>query len=449
MLVANRGEIAVRVIRACRELGLRTVAIYSEADAHAPHVELADEAYPVGPAPARRSYLHIPSIMNVVTQSGADMVHPGYGFLSENAAFSSVCRLWGVQFVGPQPEAIERMGVKAQAKETMREASVPVVPGSDGVVQSLAEAEAVAERIGYPLLVKASAGGGGRGIRIVQGPSELATALERAASEAQSSFGDGSLYIEKYLVDPRHIEIQVIADRHGRVAAIGERESSLQRRRQKLVEEAPSTALDEDLRLRMEEAARQAALAVSYENAGTIEFLLDQSGEFYFMEMNTRIQVEHGVSELVTGIDLVKEQLLVAMGEHLNVPSDYMQPVGHAIECRINAEDPSQDFRPSPGTIERFEPPGGFGVRADFGVQTGSQVTAYYDSMIGKLMTWGRTRPEAIARMRRALLETRVEGIKTTIPLHLAILDDPDFCAGKIDINFLERRLAEGLIAKA
>ena len=449
MLVANRGEIAVRVIRACRELGLRTVAIYSEADAHAPHVELADEAYPVGPAPARRSYLHIPSIMNVVTQSGADMVHPGYGFLSENAAFSSVCRLWGVQFVGPQPEAIERMGVKAQAKETMREASVPVVPGSDGVVQSLAEAEAVAERIGYPLLVKASAGGGGRGIRIVQGPSELATALERAASEAQSSFGDGSLYIEKYLVDPRHIEIQVIADRHGRVAAIGERESSLQRRRQKLVEEAPSTALDEDLRLRMEEAARQAALAVSYENAGTIEFLLDQSGEFYFMEMNTRIQVEHGVSELVTGIDLVKEQLLVAMGEHLNVPSDYMQPVGHAIECRINAEDPSQDFRPSPGTIERFEPPGGFGVRADFGVQTGSQVTSYYDSMIGKLMTWGRTRPEAIARMRRALLETRVEGIKTTIPLHLAILDDPDFCAGKIDINFLERRLAEGLIAKA
>jgi len=433
------------VIRACRELGLRTVAIYSEADQGALHTELADEAYPVGPAPARRSYLHIPSIMNVVTQSGADMVHPGYGFLAENAAFSSVCRLWGVQFVGPAPASIERMGVKAQARETMRLAGVPVVPGSEGVVGSIDEARTVAERIGYPLIVKASAGGGGRGIRIVQAGGELEGALERAASEALQSFGDGSVYLEKFLEDPRHIEIQVIADRHGRVAALGERESSLQRRRQKLLEEAPSTAVDAALRFRMEEAARQAAIAVDYENAGTVEFLLDKSGAFYFMEMNTRIQVEHGVTELVTGVDIVKEQLRVALGEPLDLPGDHVPIVGHAIECRINAEDPAQDFRPSPGTITAFDPPGGFGVRADFGVRQGSQVTSYYDSMVGKLMAWGRSRDESVARMRRALLEMRLEGVATTIPLHLALLEDEDFRAGRIDINFLERRLAAGL----
>ena len=433
------------MIRACRELGLRTVAIYSEADQGALHTELADEAYPVGPAPARRSYLHIPSIMNVVTQSGADMVHPGYGFLAENAAFSSVCRLWGVQFVGPAPASIERMGVKAQARETMRLAGVPVVPGSEGVVGSIDEARTVAERIGYPLIVKASAGGGGRGIRIVQAGGELEGALERAASEALQSFGDGSVYLEKFLEDPRHIEIQVIADRHGRVAALGERESSLQRRRQKLLEEAPSTAVDAALRFRMEEAARQAAIAVDYENAGTVEFLLDKSGAFYFMEMNTRIQVEHGVTELVTGVDIVKEQLRVALGEPLDLPGDHVPIVGHAIECRINAEDPAQDFRPSPGTITAFDPPGGFGVRADFGVRQGSQVTSYYDSMVGKLMAWGRSRDESVARMRRALLEMRLEGVATTIPLHLALLEDEDFRAGRIDINFLERRLAAGL----
>ena len=433
------------MIRACRELGLRTVAIYSEADQGALHTELADEAYPVGPAPARRSYLHIPSIMNVVTQSGADMVHPGYGFLAENAAFSSVCRLWGVQFVGPAPASIERMGVKAQARETMRLAGVPVVPGSEGVVGSIDEARTVAERIGYPLIVKASAGGGGHGIRIVQAGGELEGALERAASEALQSFGDGSVYLEKFLEDPRHIEIQVIADRHGRVAALGERESSLQRRRQKLLEEAPSTAVDAALRFRMEEAARQAAIAVDYENAGTVEFLLDKSGAFYFMEMNTRIQVEHGVTELVTGVDIVKEQLRVALGEPLDLPGDHVPIVGHAIECRINAEDPAQDFRPSPGTITAFDPPGGFGVRADFGVRQGSQVTSYYDSMVGKLMAWGRSRDESVARMRRALLEMRLEGVATTIPLHLALLEDEDFRAGRIDINFLERRLAAGL----
>ena len=438
MLVANRGEIAVRVIRACRELGLRTVAIYSEADEGAQHVELADEAYPVGPAPARRSYLHIPTIMNVVTQSGADMVHPGYGFLAENAAFSAVCRLWGVQFVGPQPEAIERMGVKAQAKETMRQADVPVVPGSDGVVQDLAEAQAVAARIGYPLLVKASAGGGGRGIRVVQESGELETALERAASEAQSSFGDGSLYIEKFLEDPRHIEIQVIADRHGRVAALGERESSLQRRRQKLLEEAPSVALDADLRLRMEEAARRAALAVNYENAGTVEFLLDKSGNFYFMEMNTRIQVEHGVSELVTGVDIVKEQLRIAGGEPLSLAQSDVRLRGHALECRINAEDPEAGFAPAPGEVRRLHLPGGPGIRVDSHLFEGYRIPPYYDSLMAKVIAWGRHREESIARMRRALAEMRVEGVSTTISFHARLLGDERFCRGEVHTRFVE-----------
>ena len=441
--MANRGEIAVRVIRACREMGLETVAIYSEADKGSLHVELADEAYLVGPAPARQSYLNIPAIMNIVTQSGADGVHPGYGFLAENAGFASVCQLWGVKFVGPGAQAIERMGVKAQAKETMRQADVPVVPGSDGVVTSLSEAEAVASRIGYPLIVKASAGGGGRGIRVVQEPSELASALERAASEAQASFGDGSLYIERFLVDPRHIEIQVIADGKGRVAALGERESSIQRRRQKVLEEAPSVAVDPALRRRMEDAAARAAQAVGYESAGTIEFLLDADGSFYFMEMNTRVQVEHGVTELVTGVDIVKEQLRIAMGEPLSC-EERMPLVGHAIECRINAEDPQKDFRPSPGTITAFEPPGGFGVRVDSGVREGNQVSPFYDSMVAKLMTWGRDRPEAIARMRRALREFRVEGVQTTIPIHMQLMEDPDYVEGKLDINFLERRIAAG-----
>ncbi len=444
MLVANRGEIAVRVIRACRELGLQTVAIYSEADKGSLHVELADEAYLVGPAPTRQSYLNIPAIMNIVTQSGADGIHPGYGFLAENAGFASVCQLWGVKFIGPGASSIERMGVKAQAKETMRQADVPVVPGSDGIVTSLPEAEEVARRIGYPLIVKASAGGGGRGIRVVQEPGELAGALERAASEAQASFGDGSLYIEKFLVDPRHIEIQVLADGKGRVAALGERESSLQRRRQKVLEEAPSVALNPQLRRRMEDAAARAAQAVGYESAGTIEFLLDRSGEFYFMEMNTRIQVEHGVTELVTGIDIVKEQLRVAMGEGLSFPEDRLPLVGHAIECRINAEDPQKDFRPSPGTITMFEPPGGFGVRVDSGVRAGNQVSPFYDSMVAKLMTWGRDRAEAVARMHRALQEFRVEGVMTTIPLHVQLMKDPEYAAGNVDINFLERRLAAG-----
>lgn len=441
MLVANRGEIAVRVIRACRELGLQTVAIYSEADKGALHAQLADEAYPVGPASARHSYLNIPSIMQAVTESGADAVHPGYGFLAENAAFASVCKLWGAKFVGPLPASIEGMGVKAQARETMRLAGVPVVPGSDGVVQGVAEARAVAERIGFPLIVKASAGGGGRGIRVVERMEELEAALERAASEAAASFGDGSLYIEKFLVDPRHIEIQVLADAHGHTAALGERESSIQRRRQKLVEEAPSVALDAQLRRRMEDAAIRAGQAVHYESAGTVEFLLDAGGDFYFMEMNTRIQVEHGVTEMVTGIDIVKEQLLVAMGEPLSFSDEHVPLSGHALECRINAEDPDQDFRPSPGTITRYDAPGGFGVRVDSGVREGSSISPFYDSMVAKLMTWGRDRAEAISRMRRALSEFRVEGIRTTIPMHLALMDDPDFQRGQIHINFLERRL--------
>ncbi len=437
----------MRVIRACRELGLQTVAIYSEADKDSLHVELADEAYLCGPAPARQSYLNIPAIMNLVTQSGADGVHPGYGFLAENAGFASVCQLWGVKFIGPGASAIERMGVKAQAKETMRQADVPVVPGSDGVVSGLAEAEEVAARIGFPLIVKASAGGGGRGIRVVQEPEDLAGALERAASEALASFGDGSLYIERFLVDPRHIEIQVLADGKGRVAALGERESSIQRRRQKVLEEAPSVAVDAKLRQRMEDAAARAAQAVGYESAGTVEFLLDQSGEFYFMEMNTRIQVEHGVTELVTGIDIVKEQLRIAMGDGLSFTEDRVPLVGHAIECRINAEDPQKDFRPSPGMITAFDPPGGFGVRVDSGVREGNQVSPFYDSMVAKLMTWGRDRQESIARMRRALREFHVQGVQTTIPLHLQLMEDPEYVEGRIDINFLERRLAGGSFA--
>jgi len=442
LLVANRGEIAVRVIRAARELGITTVAVYSEADASSLPVRLADEAVPIGPSSARQSYLSLPALMNAASQAKVDALHPGYGFLSENPQLPSLCALWGVTFVGPSAEAIRRMGDKAAARETARAAGVPVIPGSEGVVEPGQGVREVAARIGLPLLVKASAGGGGRGIRVVRTEAELEEASERAAREAMASFGAADLYVERFLERPRHIEIQILADAHGHVAALGERESSLQRRRQKLLEEAPSVPLTPDLRRAMEEAAVRVARAVDYVGAGTIEFLLDREGRFYFIEMNTRVQVEHPCTEWVTGIDIVKEQLRVASGEPLSFEPGTTPLRGWAIECRINAEDPDKDFRPSPGLITRFDIPAGPGVRVDQGVEAGDSVSAFYDSLLAKVIVHGRDRAEAIARMRRALGEFRVEGVVTTIPLHQRVLADPAFVAGEVDIEYLEDLVA-------
>lgn len=440
ILVANRGEIAIRIMRAARELGVRTVAVYSDADQGALHVRYADEAFPIGPAPSTLSYLHIPNIINAAVQTGAEAIHPGYGFLSENHHFAAVCKTWGLVFIGPPADAIEKMGTKALARQVMKEAGVPVVPGTEGTVSDVSEALAVAETIGYPILVKASYGGGGRGIRIVEDPDKLADALESASREAKSAFGQGDVYLEKYLSNPRHIEIQVLADQLGHVVTLGERESSLQRRRQKVLEEAPSTAVTAELRQKMSEASRRAAEAVHYASAGTIEFLLDASGHFYFMEMNTRIQVEHTVSEFVTGIDIVKEQIRVAAGLPLSMSQAEIQMNGWSIECRINAEDPDQSFRPSPGRVEVWREPGGPGVRLDSGANPGYEVQPFYDSLLAKLVTWGRTRDEAIARMKRALSEFEVEGVKTTIDMHKQLMDDEDFISGAVHINFLGER---------
>lgn len=441
LLIANRGEIAVRVIRAAQELGIVAIAAYSAADQDSMAVRLADESVLLGPAPARQSYLSLPAIMNACTQTRADALHPGYGFLSENANLSALCELWGVTFVGPTADAIRRMGDKVVARQTAKAAGVPVIPGSEGVVGP-EEAMAVADEVGIPILVKARGGGGGRGIRVVRDRSELVEALARASAEAQASFGDGALYLERFLERPRHVEIQVLADRHGHTIALGERESSLQRRRQKVLEEAPSAALTPALRKAMEEAAIRVAEAVAYVGAGTVEFLLDRDGRFYFIEMNTRVQVEHPCTEWVTGIDIVKEQLRVADGEPLSVRQSDVSMSGWSIECRINAEDPERDFRPSPGRITRMDLPGGPGVRVDTGFQTGDTVTPYYDSLLAKLIVHGRTRAEAIARMRRALGEFCVEGIKTTIPLHERVLAEPRFQAAQIDIEFLEDLMA-------
>ncbi|MBF8378712.1 acetyl-CoA carboxylase biotin carboxylase subunit [Alicyclobacillus mali] len=438
VLVANRGEIAVRVIRACRELGIETVAVYSTADRDALHVRMADEAYCIGPAPAKMSYLNIPSVMSVATLCGVDAVHPGYGFLSENSDFAEACEACGITFIGPSPRAIERMGDKSTAKMTMRKAGVPTVPGSEGLVESLEEALGIANAIGYPLIIKATAGGGGRGIRVVRDESELRKAYDQARREAEASFGNSGIYIEKYIERMRHVEIQVLADRHGNVIHLGERDCSVQRRLQKLVEESPCPVMTEEKRQEMGEAAVRAARAVDYVGAGTIEFIYTPDGDFYFMEMNTRIQVEHPVTEWVTGVDLVREMILAAAGEPLSVKQEDVALRGHAIECRINAEDPYRQFAPSPGTIRSYLAPSGPGVRVDSACYPGYTIPPYYDSMVAKLIVWAPTRDQAIARMVSALSEYEIEGIQTTIPFHMALLQNERFRKGDVSTRFLE-----------
>ncbi|MCL6635090.1 MAG: acetyl-CoA carboxylase biotin carboxylase subunit [Peptococcaceae bacterium] len=441
ILIANRGEIAVRIIRACREMNISTVAVYSEADQDSLHVWWADEAYCIGPAPPARSYLNFTNIISAALVSGADAIHPGYGFLSENADFAEVCSTCGITFIGPPVKAIQRMGAKALARETMIRAGVPVVPGSEGVIEDTAQALRVAEEIGYPVMIKASAGGGGRGMRVAHGCEELENAVSTAQAEAQAAFGSGEVYLEKYLEEPRHIEFQILGDMHGNLIHLGERDCSIQRRNQKIIEEAPSAVLTPELRQKMGEVAVRAARAVDYYSAGTIEFLLDRHGNFYFMEMNTRIQVEHPVTELVTGIDLVKEQIRVAAGEKLGIGQADVEIRGHAIECRINAEDPGRNFLPSPGRITTYMPPGGPGVRVDSAVYDGYVIPPFYDSMVGKLIAWGRDRDEAIARMQRALQEFVIKGIPTTIPFHQKVLRNAFFRRGEIYTNFVQRRI--------
>ena len=438
ILVANRGEIAVRIIRACRELGIATVAVYSEADRDALHVRLADEAYCIGPTPAKDSYLNITNIMSVATLTECDAIHPGYGFLAENADFAEICETCDITFIGPSAAAISRMGDKAAARETMKNADVPVIPGSDGLVEDVADAARIAREIGYPVVIKATAGGGGRGIRIVRNEEELVREMETARQEARAAFSNDGVYLEKYLTGMKHVEIQIIADKHGNVVHLGERDCSIQRRRQKLVEEAPCPVLTPQIRNAMGEAAVRAARAVGYAGAGTLEFLLGPDGNFYFLEMNTRIQVEHPVTEMITGIDIVKEMIRIAEGEPLSFTQDDVRFDGWAIECRINAEDPERNFIPSPGQIRFYLPPGGPGVRVDSAAYPGYVISPHYDSMIAKLIVWGHTRQEAIERMKRALGEFAVEGIHTTIPFHLKLMDHVLFQKGTFDINFLE-----------
>jgi acetyl-CoA carboxylase biotin carboxylase subunit len=442
VLIANRGEIAVRVVRALRELGMRSAVVFSEPDRAALPVLLADEAYPIGPAPSRDSYLRGDAIVRLAQEIGADAIHPGYGFLSENAGFARRCREAGIVFIGPPPEAIAAMGSKVESRRLMIDAGVPVVPGGRDPLPDLASAERFAGETGYPVMLKAAAGGGGKGMRLVRAAGDLASAYRSARAEAQASFGDDTVYIEKYIERPRHVEIQVLGDAHGKVVSLGERECSLQRRHQKVVEEAPSPVLTPELRRRMGEAAVEAARAVGYQNAGTCEFLLASDGRFYFLEMNTRLQVEHPVTEQVTGIDLVIAQLRIAMGEPLPAEYGAVTPRGHAIEARLYAEDPYRGFAPSPGRITALRWPDGPGVRIDAGVYEGSEVTVHYDPMLAKMIFFGPDRATALRRMRRALAELRVEGIRTTAPLYRALLEDREFLAGEFDIGWLDRRLA-------
>jgi len=441
ILIANRGEIALRIIRTCKELGIKTVAIYSEADRDSLHVTFADEAVCIGPAPSKESYLKIPLIISAAHITGADAIHPGYGFLAENANFSEICAESEIKFIGPSPQMINAMGDKAFAKDTMRKTGVPVVPGSDGVVKDTAEGKSIAEEIGYPVIIKASAGGGGKGMRVVGDKSEFDNAFQMAQNEAASAFGNADVYIEKYVENPRHVEIQILGDSFGNVYHYGERDCSVQRRHQKLIEESPSPALDQKLREKMGEAAKLGAHAVNYEGAGTIEFLLDKHKNFYFMEMNTRIQVEHPVTEYVYGVDLVRQQILVAAGEKVETLPG--QPNGHSIEFRINAEDPEKGFRPSPGKITSVHFPGGFGVRVDSHIYSSYSIPPFYDSLIAKLIVWGQDRNHALARARRALDEFVVEGIKTTIPFHLQVLQDERFLSGNFDTGFLDNFFKE------
>jgi acetyl-CoA carboxylase, biotin carboxylase subunit len=455
ILVANRGEIAVRVIRACRDMQISPVAVYSEPDASALHVRMADEAYLVGAAPSAESYLRIEKIIEVAKQCGAEAIHPGYGFLSENAAFVRACQAAGIVFIGPEPEAMEAMGSKTAARKVAIAAGVPVVPGTTEAFKSYEEAQETAAKIGYPIMLKAAAGGGGKGMRLVAAENDLKSALETAQSEAIASFGNGDVYVEKAVVRPRHIEIQIFADKHGNYVHLGERECSIQRRHQKVIEECPSPINSPELRQKMGEAAILAAKAVDYVGAGTVEFLVsDETRDFYFLEMNTRLQVEHPVTELVTGIDLVREQIRVAAGEKLSFSQEEIKMHGHAIECRVYAEDPTNNFLPSPGRISRLLVPSGSGVRDDGGVTDNSEVTIFYDPMISKLAAWGRDRQEAIDRMRRALDEYTVGGIRTTLPFFREILRDAEFIEGKLDTGFIldeqdETRRDIALIAAA
>jgi acetyl-CoA carboxylase biotin carboxylase subunit len=441
LLIANRGEIALRILRSCRELGIATVAVHSTVDRNALHVQLADEAVCVGEAPSSRSYLNVPNILAAATSRGADAIHPGYGFLAENADFAEKCLDHGITFVGPSPASILAMGDKSTAKATMQAVGVPTIPGSEGLLKNHREAASLAEQMGYPVMIKATAGGGGRGMRLVPSAAELENLYKAAQGEAEAAFGNPGLYMEKFIDRPRHVEVQVLADRHGNVVHLGERDCSIQRRHQKLLEEAPGPGLDPDLRRRMGEAAVAAARHIGYEGAGTVEFLLDSGGGFYFMEMNTRIQVEHPVTEMVTGIDLIAEQLHIAGGEAISVRQEQIQISGHAIECRINAEDPRHNFRPAPGRITGWLPPGGPGVRVDSHVYTGYEIPPFYDSLIGKLIVWGTDREHALKRLRRALSECAVTGIPTTIDFHLALLDRPEFQRGEVHTKFVEQEM--------
>ncbi|MGN6186413.1 MAG: acetyl-CoA carboxylase biotin carboxylase subunit [Thermoanaerobaculia bacterium] len=443
VLIANRGEIAVRVIRACRELGYPTVAVYSEADRNAMHVAYADQAMPIGPSPSRESYLRIDRILDAAKKSGAEAVHPGYGFLAENAQFARACRDAGLIFIGPSPESIEAMGSKTESRQRMKAAGVPVVPGLTEPVKSFDEIAAFAKESGFPIMIKASAGGGGKGMRLVEREEDLQSAYERVTSEAESFFGDGSVYAEKFISNPRHIEVQIVGDQHGNIVHVGERECTLQRRHQKVVEECPSPVVDAELRARLGAMAVKAAAAVNYYSTGTIECLMGPDKEFYFLEMNTRLQVEHPVTEMVWGVDLVKEQLRVARGETLSFTQEDLEPLGHAIECRIYAEDPARKFAPSPGLIRYINLPQGPGVRNDQGVYAGFTVPVFYDPMLSKLITHASTREGAIARMKRALTEYRVEGIMTTIPFFTFIMNHPDFVSANFDTGFIDRILPE------
>ena len=439
ILIANRGEIALRIIRACRELGIKSVAVYSEADRDSLHVKLADESICIGPASPKESYLNIPRVISAAEVSGAQAIHPGYGFLSENAYFSEVCSANNIVFIGASPENIRLMGNKSEAKATMKRFNVPTVPGSDGIIESEDQLDAIAERTGFPLMIKASAGGGGKGMRIVESNAQLHEMYTIATSEAKSAFGNGDVYIEKFVENPRHVEIQVLSDEHGHAIHLGERDCTVQRRHQKLIEESPSPVLDEVLREKMGTAAVTVASALRYKGAGTVEFLVDKHRNFYFMEMNTRIQVEHPVTEMVTSIDLLKQQILIAATGSLKLQQSDVHLNGHAIEFRINAEDHTRHFAPSPGKINLFLPPGGMGVRVDSHIYPGYVVPPFYDSLLGKLIVWGKDRTEAIARAERALDEFIVDGVHTTIPFHILALRHPQFVKGEFDTSFVEK----------